>query len=71
MPGLVWVDPPVNNFIDKHVFAKLKVLRIPPSEPSGDAKFCRRVYLDLIGLVPTPEELVGFLRDGRPDKARG
>ena len=56
VPGLVWADPPANNFIDEHVFAKLKLLRIPPSELSGDAMFCRRVYLDLIGLVPTPEE---------------
>ena len=68
VPGLVWTDPPENNVIDRHVFAKLKLLRIPPSELSGDAMFCRRVYLDLIGLVPTPEELVRFLDDRRPDK---
>ena len=68
VPGLVWADPPASNFIDEHVFAKLKQLRIPPSELSNDAMFCRRVYLDLIGLVPTPEELVGFLEDPRPDK---
>jgi hypothetical protein len=68
VPGLTWVDPPANNFIDEHVFAKLKLLRIPPSESSGDAMFCRRVYLDLIGLVPTPEELVAFLEDQGPDK---
>ena len=30
--------------------------------------FCRRVYLDVIGLVPTPEEVVTFLEDRRPDK---
>src|SRR5439155_7502147 len=68
VPGLVWVDPPVDNVIDKHVFAKLKLLRIPPSVLSDDAMFCRRVSLDLIGLVPTPEEVVRFLDDRRPDK---
>ena len=68
VPGLVWVDPPENNFIDGHVFAKLKLLRIPPSGLSDDAQFCRRVYLDVIGLVPTPEEVVSFLEDDRPDK---
>ena len=68
IPGLVWDDPPAKNFIDGHTFAKLKLLCIPPSELSDDAMFCRRVYLDLIGLVPTPEELVAFLQDGRPDK---
>src|SRR5262249_57101737 len=51
-----------------HVFAKLKLLRIPPSELAGDAMFCRRVFLDVIGLVPTPEEAVAFLEDRRADK---
>ncbi len=68
VPGLVWADPPEKNFIDQHVFAKLKLLRIPPSELSGDAMFCRRIHLDLIGLVPTTDELVRFLEDPRPDK---
>ena len=68
IPGLVWTDPPASTFIDGHVFAKLKLLRIPPSELSDDSMFCRRVYLDLIGMVPTPEELVAFLQEGRPDK---
>jgi hypothetical protein len=68
VPGLTWVDPTPNNFIDEHVFAKLKLLRITPSELSDDAQFCRRVYLDVIGLVPTPEELVKFLEDRSPDK---
>ena len=68
VPGLVWTDPPQNNFIDQHVFAKLKLLRIPPSELSGDAMFCRRIHLDLIGLVPTTDELNRFLEDPRADK---
>ena len=68
VPGLVWTDPAENNFVDKHVFAKLKLLRISPSELSSDAMFAGRVHLDLIGLVPTPEEAVAFLEDRRPDK---
>jgi Protein of unknown function (DUF1553)/Protein of unknown function (DUF1549) len=68
VPGLAWVDPTENNFIDGHVFAKLKLLQIPPSELSSDAQFCRRVYLDVIGLVPTPEEVVTFLTDRRLDR---
>jgi hypothetical protein len=68
VPGMVWVDPPENNFIDRHVFAKLKLLNIPPSELSNDAQFCRRVHLDVIGVVPTSEEVVAFLEDRRPDK---
>lgn len=68
VPGLVWVDPPENNVIDRHVFAKLKRLRIPPSELSDDVEFCRRTYLDATGLIPSPEEVVAFLEDARPDK---
>lgn len=34
----------------------------------GDAAFLRRIYLDLIGLPPTPEELSAFLADASPDK---
>jgi hypothetical protein len=33
-----------------------------------DAAFARRVYLDLIGLLPTPEELSTFLRRSEPNK---
>ncbi|MEI9893233.1 MAG: DUF1549 domain-containing protein [Chthoniobacter sp.] len=33
-----------------------------------DRVFARRVYLDLIGLLPTPEQLETFLRDPAPDK---
>jgi hypothetical protein len=66
--GLVWQDPPENNFVDTHVFAKLKLLRIPPSDLADDAAFCRRVFLDLIGLPPTPAELRAFLAEARPDK---
>ncbi|MGB0744477.1 MAG: DUF1549 domain-containing protein, partial [Opitutales bacterium] len=36
--------------------------------PLGDAAFLRRVYLDLIGLPPTPAELTAFLVDSSPDK---
>lgn len=68
VPGLVWVDPPENNFIDRHLFARLKLLGIPPSELSDDAMFCRRVHLDVTGLPPQPEAVVAFLEDGRPDK---
>ncbi|MSV28321.1 MAG: DUF1549 domain-containing protein [Bryobacterales bacterium] len=56
------------NFIDEHVFAKLRKLRIPPSGLADDAVFLRRVSLDIIGLIPTPEEVTAFLADARPDK---
>jgi len=57
-----------NNFIDQHVFAKLKSLQLPPSELADDATFLRRVFLDVIGLLPTSEEARRFLADKDPAK---
>lgn len=56
------------NFVDTYVFAKLKELRLPPSELCDDATFLRRASLDIIGLIPTAEEVKTFLADSRPDK---
>lgn len=66
--GLVWVDPPEQNEIDRHVFAKQKLLQIPPSELADDATFCRRVHFDLTGLPPSPEVIQSFVADPDPDK---
>lgn len=57
-----------NNYIDEFVFAKLNNLHIAPSELAPDAEFARRLYLDLTGLPPTPEELEKFLHDKSPSK---
>jgi hypothetical protein len=57
-----------NNFVDDHVFAKLAALHVEPSDLSSDAEFLRRVYLDAVGVLPTPEEARQFLADDRPDK---
>jgi Protein of unknown function (DUF1553)/Protein of unknown function (DUF1549) len=57
-----------NNLIDEHVLAKLKLLRLPPSEQCSDAEFARRVFLDTCGILPKPEEVEAFLKDTRADK---
>src|SRR5215472_14537689 len=57
----VVTDPPMknypevarNNFVDELVFSKLKSLNIVPSRLSSDAEFLRRVYLDVVGVLPT------------------
>jgi hypothetical protein len=67
-PGFMWDNPPVANFIDEHVFTRLRKLRINPSELSTDSVFLRRAYLDLVGLLPRPEETRAYLADTRPDR---
>lgn len=57
-----------DNFIDRHVSAKLRDLQIPPSEPADDATFLRRASIDIIGVIPTAEEVRAFLADKRPGK---
>ena len=57
-----------NNFIDTFVLAKLKKLNIRPSALTTDEAFIRRVYLDTIGRLPTPNEVKAFLTDASTDK---
>jgi hypothetical protein len=57
-----------SNFIDEVVFAKLKQLNIVPSELSSDSVFFRRVYLDTLGVLPSPTETRRFLADSDPQK---
>ena len=55
-----------NNDVDKHVFAKLKRLRINPSTLCDDSTFVRRAYLDAIGRMPTAEEARDFVESRDP-----
>ncbi|MHC4399228.1 MAG: DUF1549 domain-containing protein, partial [Planctomycetota bacterium] len=61
-------EPAPNNKVDELVFAKLKELGIPPSDLCSDEEFLRRVYLDVIGTLPTPDEARAFLADEDPKK---
>ena len=68
--NLASLDPAFtpNNFIDEFVLAKLKKLNIRPSTLTTDDVFMRRVYLDTVGRLPTPDEVKAFLADTNPDK---
>jgi hypothetical protein len=64
-------EPPNAHWIDKQISAELKRLRLPRSALSSDAEFLRRVYLDLIGRLPTPDPARDFLREpASPEKRR-
>ena len=66
--GYQWTDTPTNNYIDEHVNAKLKQLKYLPSELCSDEEFVRRVYLDVIGILPTAAQLDAFVKEGAEDK---
>src|SRR5205823_14634020 len=49
---------------------KLKRVKILPSELCTDTEFVRRVYLDLTGLCPLPDDVRAFLADSRPSRVK-
>ena len=60
--------PPVKNFVDEHVIAKLKTIGMPPSPLCDDSTFLRRVTLDITGRLPSPDEMKDFLASSDPAK---
>ncbi|HKB01591.1 MAG TPA: DUF1549 and DUF1553 domain-containing protein [Gemmataceae bacterium] len=66
--NFAWTNPPEANYVDKHVFAKLRQMTIQPSDLCTDAEFVRRAYLDVCGFLPTPEEATKFFADQSGDK---
>lgn len=58
----------VNGEVDSFVWAGFKQNNITPKGVVEDRVFARRVFLDCIGLLPTPAELEKFCADQSPDK---
>jgi hypothetical protein len=58
-----WVRTPVDAFI----LARLEAEGLTPSPEVERSRLLRRVYLDLIGLPPSVEEVEAFLADDAPD----
>jgi hypothetical protein len=63
-----FVRPPEHNEIDKLVWNKLEHLGLPASALADDAAFARRSSLDVIGTLPTADEMRAFLADSDPAK---
>lgn len=61
-------DRPSVNPIDNLLAGYFAAKAVEFPAPVEDRIFARRAYLDLIGLLPTPEQLDAFLRDTAPDK---
>jgi Protein of unknown function (DUF1549)/Protein of unknown function (DUF1553) len=68
--GFAWNNSPEFNFIDKAVNAKLRRMKILPSELCTDAEFIRRVKFDLCGIPPTADEVRKFLADKRDSRTK-
>ena len=49
-----------DNFIDRLILNQLERLNILPSPLAEDEVFLRRAYLDTIGTLPTPQEVLEF-----------
>ncbi len=57
----------LRNPVDAFVLEKLEAEGISPAPEADRSTLLRRLYLDLTGLPPTPQEVAQFLADNRPN----
>ncbi len=57
-----------HNKLDEIIAAEWQRLRLTPAPLCDDATYVRRLYLDLIGTLPQPAEVLAFLNDDHPQK---
>ncbi len=50
------------NPVDAFILARLAREKLAPSPQADAATLCRRIYLDLVGVPPTPEEQDAFIQ---------
>jgi hypothetical protein len=56
------------NLVDREIYAKLRDLNIAPSAVCSDEELIRRLYLDLLGVLPSAGEVRQFLHSKDPTK---
>jgi len=61
-------DADVIAFINSGIAARWRIEKVSASPEASDAEWCRRVYLDLIGRIPTLDELQRFITARGADK---
>ncbi len=59
-------DYPTHNPIDRFIHARLAEKRLQPAPEADRRTLARRVYFDLTGLPPAPEEVAAFVNDTSP-----
>lgn len=67
-PGYAWQGPVAENAIDSAVFNRLQKLRRNPSSLANDHIIIRRLFLDLLGVLPTPAEIAAYEADHSADR---
>ena len=65
LPTVRNVDWPSNE-LDRFILAKLEAVGVAPSKQASRSALVRRLYLDLTGLPPSPEEALAFVQDDSP-----
>ena len=54
--------------IDEIIELDLKKHELQPNSPASDVQFVRRVYLDVIGRIPTDQEMQSFYAETKKDR---
>ena len=60
-------NPGAGNPIDAFVTAKLEANQLKLASAAANKTLARRVYFDLVGVPPSPDEMAAFLSDASPD----
>lgn len=68
LPALALAEEPLRQVIDREIQAAWQKQKITPAGRCDDATFLRRVYLDLVGTIPSHDEARNFLDDTDPKK---
>ncbi|MEM8485553.1 MAG: DUF1549 domain-containing protein [Bacteroidota bacterium] len=64
LPTTNTITHPIDKLVDQY----FQQARIRWPDRVEDATFIRRAYLDVIGLLPSPDEISAFMADTQPDK---
>ena len=69
MPGFAWAEPPQNNFIDEHVFAKLKKLADCTGRAVSATTSSSAAFISIRSAFCRPRaEVEAFVADASPEK---
>jgi hypothetical protein len=60
--------PSFAKLIDREIDQAISKAKLPLSPSTSDAEFLRRVYLDITGVIPTPDKTQAFLESKEPNK---